>query len=131
MSRNTKWVFPTGSGPNVLRGTIHGEDPVGSTHASLQPTKNMSSIATRSPSAASLAYAAYDAALTADLAAYDRCDTAGRAFDAARIALDAAREAFSAARKEREDAGAAADLSFAARNAAFKAWDTATAARKS
>ncbi len=81
-----------------------------------------------SASADSLAYAAYDAALTADLAAYDRCDNAGRAFDAARIALDAAREAFTAARKEREDAATAADLSFAARTATFKAWDTATRA---
>jgi hypothetical protein len=84
----------------------------------------MSSIT--SPSAAALAYAAYEAALTADLAAYERIDLAGRAFDAARIALDAAREAFTAARKEREDAATAADLSFAARTATFKAWDTAS-----
>ena len=71
--------------------------------------------------ASALTYAAWSSASIADRAAYDRAI-------AAQSAVDAARAALSAAIAEADAADAASALTFAARQAAFTAWDAATVA---
>ena len=72
--------------------------------------------------ASSLAMTAWDAAVAADRAAYDRASLAAKA-------VDAARQALAAAIAEHDRATAASNRSFIARSAAFTAWDHASNAR--
>jgi hypothetical protein len=71
--------------------------------------------------ASALTYAAWSAASIADRAAYERAIAASAAVDAARAAL-------SLAIAEADAADAASALTFAARQAALTAWDSATIA---
>jgi len=72
--------------------------------------------------AVKIAFTAWDAAVLADRAAYDRCSAAYDATVAARAAL-------AVALAEHAVAVALADKSFAAREAASQSWDHACKAR--